>query len=197
MAAIQNSAFELKVTNHEFDSVANITGVFHNGSDEPEICAAGFLCVRDELMQNTGYPVGVKNHNTWIMNAAPATANMGDAIYACNTFGVNELTDATTGEIYKVNANTLGLAIPANHRGTYTRINFSGDRIYRFGIGNANAEVGSNTYFTIADGMLVPAAEAPTDNGAVYFELVGTGVFTQGAWAAFGYIDVLAKHVVA
>lgn len=197
MAAIQNSAFELKVSNHEFDSVANITGMYQNASGDGEICAAGFLCVRDKLMQSEGYPVGVVNGNTWIMNAATADVNVATPIYACNTFGVNELTDMTTGEIYKVNGNTLGLAIPANHRGTYTRIDFSGDRVYRFGIGNANAEIGSNTYFTIADGMLVPAAAAPTANGDVYFELIGTGVFTQGAWAAFGYIDVQAKHVVA
>lgn len=197
MAAIQNSAFELKVTNHEFNSVANITGVYHNASDQPEICAAGFLCVTDELLQNEGYPAGVLNHNTWIMNAATAEANAATPIYACNTFNVNELTDVTTGEVYKVNANTLGLAIPANKRGTFTRIDFSGDRIYRFGIGNANAAIGSNKFFTIANGMLVPAAAAPTDNGDVYFELIGTGTFTEGAWAAFGYIDVQAKHVVA
>lgn len=197
MAMIQNTAFELKVSNHEFDSVANITGVYHNASDEGEICPAGFLCVRDELLQSDGYPVGVLNGNTWVMNAATADVNAATPVYACNTFGVNEMTDMTTGEVYKVNANTLGLAIPANHRGTYTRIDFSGDRIYRFGIGNANAEVGENKYFTIADGLLVPAAAAPADNGAVYFELLGTGVFTQGAWAAFGYIDVQAKHVVA
>ena len=28
MAYIANTAFEVKVSNHEFDSVANITGVF-------------------------------------------------------------------------------------------------------------------------------------------------------------------------
>lgn len=197
MAAIQNTAFEVKVSNHEFDSVANITGIFHNGSDQPEVCAAGFLCVREELVQNEGYPSGVLNHNTWIMNAAVDTDTVATPIYACNTFNVNELIDATTGEVYKVNGNTLGLAIPAGARGTFTRIDFSGDCIYRFGVGNASTAISTNTFFTIDDGLLVPAATAPATNGAPYFELVGTGTFTQGAWAAFGYIDVIAKHVVA
>ena len=196
MAAIQNTAFEVKVSNHEFDSVANITGIFHNASDEPEICAAGFLCVRSELAQNEGYPAGVLNGNTWIMNAAPATAAVNVPIYACNTFNVNQVGDGT-GNVWKVGHNTLGLAAPAGETVTFTKIDFTGDRVYRFGIGNANAEIGSNKYFTIADGMLVPANAAPATNGAVYFELLGTGTFTEGVWSAFGYIDVQPKYVVA
>lgn len=195
MAEIKNSAFEIKVSNHEFESADNITGLFQNASGDAETCAAGFLCVTDALLQNEGYPAGVLNGNTWSMKAAASTVNAGIPVYACNTFGVNELTDATTGEVYKVNANTLGLAIPAGRLGTFTRIDFTGDRIYRFGVGNANAAVGSNKYFTIAAGMLAPASAAPTANGAVYFELLGTGTFTQGAWAAFGYVDVRARHV--
>lgn len=54
MAYIANTAFEVKVSNHEFDSVANITGVFQNGSDTDEICSAGFLCVKDVLTANEG-----------------------------------------------------------------------------------------------------------------------------------------------
>lgn len=199
MANINESAFEVRVSNHEFDSVANITGLYQNSSDAEEICAAGFLCVRDALAQNVGYPSGVLNGNTWIMNAASSEVNASIPVYACNTFNVNELTDATTGEVYKVNGNTLGLAIPAGKFGTFTKIDFSGDRIYRFGVGNAGGStaIGSNTFFTINNGMLVPASAAPTNNGDVYFELVGSGTFTQGAWAAFGYIDLQAKHVVA
>ena len=55
MAYIANTAFEVKVSNHEFDSVANITGVFQNGSDPDEICSAGFLCVKDVRTANEGY----------------------------------------------------------------------------------------------------------------------------------------------
>lgn len=196
MAAIKKTAFEIKVSNHEFDSVANISGMFHNASGEAETCAAGFLCVRSKLMQNEGYPVGVLNGNTWVMNAATADAKANTPIYACNTFDVNRISDGN-GNVWKVGHNTLGLPIPAGQIGTFTKIDFTGDRVYRFGVGNANAEVGSNKYFTIADGMLVPAAEAPTANGAVYFELLGTGTFTEGAWSAFDYIDVQPKYVIA
>lgn len=196
MAAIKNTAFEVKVSNHEFDSVANITGMFQNANGEADICAAGFLCVRKELAQNEGYPTGVLNGNTWIMNAATDAVTVNTPIYACNTFNVNQIGDGN-GNVWKVGHNTLGLSIPAGEFGTFTKIDFTGDRVYRFGIGNANAEVGANQYFTIADGMLVPTDEAPTANGAVYFELLGTGVFTEGVWSAFGYIDVQPKYVVA
>ena len=56
MAYIANTAFEVRVSNHEFDSAANITGVFNNGSAQPEICSAGFLCKRSAQTQNEGYP---------------------------------------------------------------------------------------------------------------------------------------------
>ena len=44
MAYIANTAFEIKVSNHEFDSTSNITGVFYNATPAEEICSAGFLC---------------------------------------------------------------------------------------------------------------------------------------------------------
>ena len=198
MAAIENSAFELKVTNHEFDSVGNISGVYYNGNNK-EICAAGFLCKTGELLPLEGYAasLGITNHNTWKMGKAVAADLVSTPIYACNTYGVNELTDPSTGEIYKVNANTLGLAAPAGVVTTFSKIDFRNGCQYRFGIGNLSAELGSNKFFTIADGMLVPAAAAPNTTGQPYFELLGTGTFTQGAWSAFGYVDVLACYVAA
>lgn len=189
MAEIKNTAFEVKVSNHEFDSVANITGLFQNASDEAEACAAGFLCVTDELVQNEGYPTGVLNGNTWVMNAAN-NASPTTPIYACNTFNVNELADPVTGEVYKVNGNTLGLPIPAGKLGTYTRIDFTGDCIYRFGVGNFTTApvVGSN--YVASNGMLA-LSESPSA-GTPMFTVLRTGTFTQGAWAAFGYADVKA-----
>ena len=50
MAYINDTAFEVKVSNHEFDSIANVTGVFY-GASEAEACSAGFLCVRDERLE--------------------------------------------------------------------------------------------------------------------------------------------------
>ena len=52
MAYIANTAFETKVSNHEFDSQSNITGVFYNGSDAEEICSAGVLCKKSALLPN-------------------------------------------------------------------------------------------------------------------------------------------------
>lgn len=196
MAYIANTAFEVKVTNAVFDETANITGVYLNGSNSPEICPAGFLCVRGERLENSGY-TGIKNKNAYYMKAAGASDN--EAIYACNTYNVAQTVDPSTGNVYKIGANTLGLPIPAGERGTYTRIDFDkGDRKYRFGIGNASAALAENKFFTIADGLLVPAAEAPKTNGAVYFTLIEAGTFPAvGTRAGFGYIDVEAHRVFA
>ena len=200
MAFIKNTAFEVKVSNHEFDSTANITGIFENGSGEKEICSAGFLCVRKDLLGNEGYtdvgPAGatvtIQNENSWSMAAAAADDLAQKGIYACNPFDVNMLTDPVTGGVYKVGSNTLGLPAPAGYPVTYTKIRFDNDHVYRFGAGNMSAAVGSNTFFTIADGLLVPAAAAPTASGAAYFELVKTGNFTQGAYNGFAYYDLRA-----
>lgn len=204
MAYIKDTAFETRISNHEFDSVANITGYFRNGSDEAEICSAGFLCTRKELTGSEGYvsvgptdaQITKKNSNTWTMKAAVAADTAQAGIYACNTHDVNMITDPVTGAVYKVGTNTLGLPAPADYPVTFTRIRFDNDHVYRFGIGNASKAVGNNKFFTIADGLLVPAASAPTKAGAAYFELVDTGKFTAGAQAAFDYIDVRACTAV-
>lgn len=196
MAFIASTAFEPRITNHEYDSLANITGIYNNSSSQPEICPAGLLCVRGDLIENEGY-TDITNSNTWVMTAAPSTALASTGIYACNTFGVNELADPVTGAIYKVGSNTLGLAVPAGVRSTFTRIYFDGQHMYRFGIGNLSTTISSNTFFTINNGLLVPAAAAPsTTNGTPYFELVDSGTFTQGAYAGFTYYDVFAYTTV-
>lgn len=199
MAYIENTAFQPLVTNHEFDSTLNITGLFTTDgtAENTDACAAGFLCTKSAQLQNEGYPTGVNNVNTWTMIAATDSDLVGTPIFACNTFNVNEVADQTNGAVYKVGANTLGLAVPAGERSTFTKIVFDGNNIYRFGIGNMSADVGSNTFFTIADGLLVPASAAPTANGTPYFQLAGTGSFTYGAYNGFTYYDVIACTVVA
>lgn len=193
MAAITNSAFELRVSNHLFDTTKNITGKFQNSTPADEECAAGFLVVPGERLPNEGY-ADIKNENAYYMGAA-ATAT-DEAIYACNTFNVQEVTDPL-GNVYKVGTNTLGLPIPAGQRGTYTRID-EGDMM-RFGIGNFTTAISTNGFATLGTstnaGKLVPAASAPTTTGALYFEIVGSGTFTQGAYAAFGYVLVKAHRV--
>ena len=191
MAYIANTAFEVRVSNHEFDDVANITGKFQNSTPADEICSAGFLCKKVSLIANEGYS-SLKNGNTWIMQAGAAT----DVLYAANPHNVNEITDPVTGEVYKVNRNTLGLPIPAGVEDTFTLIRADGTHIYRFGEGNLTTELSTNGYLTCGTstnaGKLVPAAAAPDAGSGIYFQVLGTGTFTEGAYAGFGYVDALA-----
>lgn len=192
MAYIANTAFEQRVSNHEFDSMANITGKFYNGSDVAEECSAGFLCTKSALLPVDGY-TGINNENSWKMVAATSSATNVDAIYACNTGDVAYATNSASGANYKMGINTLGLSIPAGDWGTFTRIDFEGQGIYRIGAGNVSGTVGTNLYFTIDAGLFKTAAAAPTaGSGTPYFTLMGTGTFTEGVYAAGTYYDVQA-----
>lgn len=200
MAFIANTAFQPLVTNHEFDSIANITGIYTTDGDieNAEVCSAGFLCVKSALSLNQGYEAAtIINSNTWTMVPAESTTTVGEAIYACNTFDVNEIADPITGAIYKVGSNTLGLPEQAGKPCTFTQIKFDGASIYRFGEGNIDGTLSTEQFLTIDDGLLAPAASAPATNGVPYFAIVNGGVFTQGAYAGFGYVDVIAKVAVA
>ena len=198
MAYIANTAFEIKVSNHEFDSIANITGKYQASNADAEICP-GFLATRASLVVNEGYDqvgpavstVTLTNTNTWIMNDAVDSDTAQKGIYACNPFDVNMASDGQ-GNFWKVGANTLSIKVPAGYLTTWTKIEFNNNNVYRFGIGNLSATLGSNTYFTIDDGLLVPGASAPASAGVPYFELVRSGTFTEGAYAAFDYVDVRA-----
>lgn len=207
MAYIEKTAFWPRVTNRVFDETLNITGKFQNGDKADETCSAGFLCVKDELMDCEGYvgvgPTGstvtIKNSNSWNMKATGAAVKSeGDGIYACNPYDVNMVQDPATGNLYKVGANTLGLPAPKGYPVTFTRIVFDGNKIYRFGIGNLSTALGANKFLTIANGLLVPATAAPTDVGTPYFNVLPTGgTFTEGAQSAFEFVDVLACKVDA
>lgn len=197
MAYIEKTAFEVKISNHEFDSTANITGYMD------EICSAGFLCTRDELTDNEGYTsvgsdasVTIKNTNTWTMEAASPNYFMGsDPIYACNPFDVNMITDPVTGATYKVGTNTLGIPAPAGYPTTYTEIKFDGVNVYRFGEGNVAPSVTLAVGDKVAasSGLLIKLSD--TTGYTKYFEVVGTGNFTAGAYASFGYYDLRACAV--
>ena len=193
MAAIANTAAELRVSNHVWEKEKNVTGLFQtSGADD--ICAAGFLVKRGALLPNEGY-TGIKNENAWYMNAATAD-DATDEIYFCNTFGVQELADAQ-GNTYKIGRDTLGLAIPAGQRGTYTRVDgIQSHDIIRFGAGNFSSTPTVGQFATIANGLLAPAASAPTTAGTLYFEVLSTGVFTVGAYAGPTYYEVRAKRVL-
>lgn len=194
MSYIAKTAFETRVTNGRFDDLQNITGRYQAGSPAADAdCSAGLLCVRASKLPCEGF-TGIYNENAWIMNAAADTATADDVIYAANTYDWQLLADQN-GNLFSVGHGTLGLGIPAGRNGTFTRIDFDGQHVYRFGEGNLSTAISTNKFFTIANGLLVPAASAPTDAGSIYFELAGTGAFTEGASAGFTYYDAIAKKI--
>lgn len=186
MAFIANTMFETKVTNAVFDETLNVAGKYQASSADAD-CSAGLLCVRASALANQGY-TSINNTNAYIFNAAASTDITG--IYACNPFQVQEGTSAR-GNVYKIGAETLGLGIPAGEIDTFTEIQFDNKSIYRFGAGNLSTAISTNTYFTVANGLLVPGASAPKA-GTPYFKLVGSGVATEGAYASMTYYDVMA-----
>ena len=188
MAFIANTMFETRVTNAVFDELANVAGKYQSSATDAD-CSAGLLCVRASTrLGNEGYS-GLYNDNAYIFNAAAATDY--DGIYAANPFQVQEGVSAR-GNVYKIGAETLGLGIPAGEVDTFTKIHFDNQSIYRFGAGNLSAAISTNTFFTIADGLLVPAASAPAKAGKPYFKLIGSGTATEGAYASMTYYDVMA-----
>lgn len=197
MAYIANTAFEPRITNGRFDDLINIAGLYQeSGADA--VASAGLLCKRTGRLGNEGYdnPDGTRvyNENSWIMGVAGNSDNADEVIYACNTYDV-QYVEAPDGNLYAVGGRTLGLPSISGRPCAFTRIDFDGQSVYRFGVGNLSAQLGNNTYFTIANGLLVPAASAPATAGAIYFELRGTGNFVEGNGASFGYVDVVAKKV--
>lgn len=192
MAYIEKTAFEPRITNNEYNELCNITGRYQVSEADAD-CSAGLLVVRGEQLPCAGFK-GIKNENAFYMNAAGAAANADTGVYACNTYEWPML-GGRNGNNYAVGTATLGLGVPAGRDGTFTEIVFDGKHAYRFGEGNLSTAIGENTIFTIANGLLVPAAAAPTATGAIYFKLKGTGNFTEGAGQSFVYYDVWACKV--
>lgn len=191
MAFIENTAFEARIVNDRFDDMANIAGLYQ-ASDAAADCSAGLLCVRGEQTPCEGF-ANIVNENSWYMSAAGADANIDVPVYACDPHDWPLLGNGRN--LWAVGTETLGLGIPAGRYGAFRRIHFDNVSVYRFGVGNLSAALGENTFFTIANGLLVPAAAAPTDAGSIYFQLRGQGNFTEGTTASFGYIDVVACRV--
>lgn len=189
MAYISNTAFEARITNNRNDDLANITGKYYNSSTA-EDCSAGFLCNTGDQLDAEGMPSGTVNENAYKMAAASAGTGV-DVIYACNSYDWPLLSDARSGNLWAVGKDTLGLPVPANRYGTFTAIIFDGKHHYRFGVGNLTTTLSTNKYLTVSSGKLAPGASAPAA-GTRYFKVIGTGNFTEGNQASFGYVDVVA-----
>lgn len=191
MAFIDKTAFEPRVVNNRFEDLCNVTGMYQESSANAD-CSAGLLVKRGSLLPCEGF-TGVYNENAWYMTAAEDTDNIDTVIYACNTYDTQLLSGGDNN--YFVGYRTLGLGVPAGRYGTFTRIDFDNQSIYRFGEGNFSTEIGQNEYATIADGQLAPAAETPSTAGAIYFQVMGTGNFVEGTTNSFGYVDLMACKV--
>ena len=193
MSFTANTAFEARITNNALDSLANIAGKYYVSTTATD-CDAGQLCTRDSLLDCEGFS-GVKNENTWKMVAATSSADANDVIYACNTYDTKLLSDGRNN--WFVGHETLGLGVPAGRYGNFTRINFDGQSVYRFGAGNVTLNTSTDTFFTIDAGKLTSTASEPTTAGKIYFTLRGKGNFVEGMSASFGYYDLVACKVVA
>lgn len=197
MAFIEKTAFEARITNNDRENLSHIAGLYQaSASAAAADCSAGLLCVKIVQTPCEGFS-GVNNENTWIMEAAADADNAESVIYACDPYDV-QLLPGKGGNLYAIGTETLGLGVPAGRYGNFTRIDFDGESVYRFGEGNVTVNTEGDTYFTIYDGLLTSVAEQPTDAGAIYFMVVGKGNFTEGAGQSFGYYDLLAcKPVIA
>lgn len=196
MAFTANTAFEARITNNSRDNLANVAGLFQASSVNAD-CSAGFLCVRNGQVKVEGIPssMNVYNENTWYMNAATSSAGIDDVVYACNTYD-NQLVTAGSNKWF-IGLETLGLGVPAGRYGNFTRINFDGQSVYRFGEGNVTINTTGDQYFTIANGLLSSVTAKPSTAGKIYFQLRGTGKFTEGTSESFGYYDLVACKVSA
>lgn len=190
MAFLPNTAFEARIVNDRFDDLANVAGKYYASAAAAD-CSAGLLVVRNSLLPCEGFGK-MANENTWAFEAAGDKANIDTPIYACDPHDWPLLGNGRN--LWAVGTETLGLGIPANRYGSFRRIHFDNVSVYRFGVGNTS-DGGKSDFYTIANGLLVPADEVPTDAGAVYFTQVGGGTFTEGTTASFGYIDVVACRV--
>lgn len=180
------TAFEARITNNEWDNLVNVTGKYQVSATDTE-CPAGTLVVRSTKLPCEGFS-GVYNENAYIMVQAASTDNIDSVVYACNTYDSQLISKGANA--WHVGHATLGLSVPAGRRGTFTRINFDNESVYRFGVGNADDATG--TYFSIDDGYLKKEASALATAGAIYFEKVGSGTFTEGTSASFNYVDLKA-----
>lgn len=193
MAFTANTAFEARLTNNENDILSHVAGKYQASGVDAD-CNAGHLVKAISRLAVEGF-TGLYNENTWLMNDAIATDTFDTPIYACDTY--DNMLATVKGNNYFVGTETLGLGVPAGRYGNFTRINFDGQSIYRFGVGNFSTTVGANEYATIANGQLVPAASAPSTAGTPYFKIVGTGNFVEGHTDSFAYYDVIACRISA
>lgn len=200
MAFIENTMFEVKVSNSVNNQIQNVPGKFGTGTGSDftaQDCSAGILCVQNGLLPLEGYEaVNKLNGNTWYFNAATngtSSGTYGDhtGIYAFNNYDVSKAVATNgSGNQWNVGFETLGLGLPAGNRGDFCEI-IIGEQ-YTFGAGNFSTapSAGVSTgYATIANGRLVYSASAPAAGSGVAFQIMRTIPVNEGTtyWGV-GYI---------
>ena len=201
MSFIEKTMFEVTVSNSVNNQTQNVCGKFGTGTGADFTaadCSAGLLCVRNGLIPSEGYEnlaTPILNGNTWFFNAATngAAGNSGDhtGIYAFNNYDVNKAVSGTNK--YNVGANTLGLGLPSGERGDFCEI-IIGEQ-YTFGTGNfSTAPQSGSLYATIANGLLVASATAPSAGDGVYFKILRSKNVNEGTsyWGT-GYVLQAAR----
>lgn len=197
MAFIDNTMFEVKVSNSVRNQTQNVPGKFGTGTGSSFVaadCSAGILCVQNGLIPSEGYETkGILNGNTWFFNAATdgtSSNTQGDhtGIYAFNNYDVSKATQGDNQ--WNVGFETLGLGLPAGNRGDFCEI-IVGEQ-YTFGAGNFSTAPGAGVktgYATIAAGRLVFSATAPAAGSGVAFEILRTIPVNEGtSYWGIGYI---------
>lgn len=187
MASIANTFFEVKFSNIIFDQMQNVSGVYQDSGNDPDICPAGLLVTPQSLVACQGY-TGVNNGNTWVFKAAtsgaPGANNIQPELFAYNSYDANKVT-GPTGNTWYVGAETAGLELPAGEVGTFTRI--VPNQIYRFGAGNfstAPSSLPTDCYCTISNGLLVASSSTFTAGQGWVFQILSTAAenYTVGTW---------------
>ena len=206
MSFTANCAFELKVSNSVNNQLQNVPGYFGSNTGDSFVaadCDAGMVVVPNGLTKSEGYAAkGILNGNTWYMNAATngAAGGLGDhtGLYAFNNYEGDITTDAFGNE-WHLGMDTLGVGLPAGHRGTFTEL-IVGEQIL-IGVGNftsSTAPTAGQTCAKIVNGKWTPVASNAVPAGEVYAEILRTVPLTAGAWAAgTGYILKIKRSAAA
>lgn len=158
--------------NNDLQNIAGKFGSLSGTTFTPADCSAGFLCNKGAHMATGGYQM-------------TAAANGTKPVYICNPGDVQR--GQIGNGLYAEGINTLGLGVPADVLDTYSEA-IPGET-YAFGEGNFSTAVDAttNTYATIASGLLVGTNAAPAAGSGIYFQLdagLGIDTWTEANYAA-------------
>lgn len=208
-----NYGFQYKVgdiTTRGSQNVAGKFGSFSSNNFVPADAFQGQLVVPQSLIPCEGYASAknkdgtalgtIYNGNTWYF-VAPTNGNSGKrygdhtGIYAVNNYDVSKATFAD--QTLNFGANTLGVGLPANTMGDFTEL-IVGEQ-YKFASDNFTTQAVVGQYATIAaSGKLTPSASEPAAGSGVYFKILRSEPFNEGAsFYGTGYVVQVLRTLEA